>query len=141
MEPPPRRWTKVRVIAAIQDRYIAGQPVHIEGLGDLRLANAAKRRFGSWEVAVEAAGLAGRITIKKPLRRWSQELVIEEIRNWHQGGRPLEDWRTGGRQQGEPGAVLRRENLVRYLASSFEGRGIPILSTNLDQASDRRRDP
>ena len=91
LEPPPRRWTDARVIAAIQDRYIKGGPVHIEGLGDVRLANAAKRRFGSWANAVESAGLTGKVIIKKPLRRWTRDDVVTEIRAWHDSGRRLAD--------------------------------------------------
>jgi hypothetical protein len=91
VDPPPRRWTKARVTAAIQDRYIRGKPKHIEGLGDPYLANAAKRFFGSWQAAVKAAGLAGRIPIKKPLRRWSKEEVVREIQKWHDSGGRLED--------------------------------------------------
>ncbi len=91
VDPPPRRWTKTRVTAAIQNRYISGKPKNIDGLGDPYLANAAKRFFGSWQAAVEAAGLAGRIPIKKPLRRWSKEAVVREIRKWHDSGGRLED--------------------------------------------------
>ena len=68
-----------------------GHPIHVDGLGDLRLANAARRRFGSWQAAVEAAGLTGKIVVRKPLRRWSRETVIAEIQDWHQSGRPLTD--------------------------------------------------
>jgi hypothetical protein len=89
VEPSPRRWTDSRVVAAIQDRYVAGNPLHVEGLGDLKVALAAKRRFGSWQAAVEAAGLAGKIIIKKPLRRWTREAVIAEIQAWHRSGRRL----------------------------------------------------
>jgi len=82
-------WTDARVLAAIQDRYISGHPMHIEGLGDLRLSQAAKRRFGSWQAAVEAAGLSGKIPIKKPLRRWTPEEVLAELRNCHASGEQL----------------------------------------------------
>jgi hypothetical protein len=75
----PRRWTNERVIAEIQERYVRGEPKHIQGLGDLRLALAAKRRFGSWASAVSAAGLADRIPIAKPLRRWTKKQVLESI--------------------------------------------------------------
>jgi len=81
IEPPTRYWTDARVLAAIQDRYIAGNPLHIEGLGDLRLSQAAKRLFGSWQAAVEAAGLIGKIPIKKPLRRWTPEQVQASSRS------------------------------------------------------------
>ncbi|TWU39375.1 hypothetical protein [Novipirellula artificiosorum] len=79
IEPSPRYWTDVRVIAEIQERYVNGKPKHIQGLGDIRLANAAKRRFGSWAKAVKAAGLADRIPISKPLKRWTRQKVIEAI--------------------------------------------------------------
>lgn len=71
------------MLAAIQGRSIAGNPLHIEGLGDLRLSQAAKRLFGSWQAAVEAAGLIGKIPIKKPLRRRTPEQVLAELRNCH----------------------------------------------------------
>ncbi|WP_442511732.1 hypothetical protein SH528x_003445 [Novipirellula sp. SH528] len=77
--PSPRRWTNERVIAEIQERYVRGEPKHTQGLGDIRLAYAAKRRFGSWASAVDAAGLADRIPIAKPLRRWSKQQVVDAI--------------------------------------------------------------
>lgn len=82
----PRRWTNDRVIAEIQERYVQGEPKHIQGLGDIRLALAAKRRFGSWASAVAAAGLADRIPIAKPLRRWTRKQVIESIQRAVQEG-------------------------------------------------------
>ncbi len=91
IEPPRRRWTEDRIISAIQERYIAGEPQHIEGLGDIPLAQAAKRRFGSWAAAVEAAGLADRIVVRKPLRYWTAEDVIAEIQKWHAEGHAFKD--------------------------------------------------
>ncbi|MCO8122609.1 hypothetical protein NHH03_12755 [Stieleria sp. TO1_6] len=91
IEPPRRRWTEDRIISAIQERYIAGEPQHIEGLGDIPLAQAAKRRFGTWAAAVEAAGLVDRITVRKPLRYWTADDVIAEIQKWHTEGHEFKD--------------------------------------------------
>ena len=89
LEPSQRFWTESRVVAKIQDRYIAGAPLTAPALVERSLAVAAKRRFGSWPAAVEAAGLSDKIAFKKPLCCWSQELVIREILAWHESGRPL----------------------------------------------------
>lgn len=67
-EPPTGRETDERVPAAIQSRFVAGEPTHIEGSGDIPLAQAARRRFGSWAEAVKASGLADRTIVPKPLR-------------------------------------------------------------------------
>lgn len=89
LEPSRRFWTESRVVAKIQDRYIAGAPLTSPALVERSLAVAAKRRFGSWPAAIDAAGLSDKIAFKKPLCRWSQELVIREILAWHESGRPL----------------------------------------------------
>lgn len=94
IEVNPRRWTKSRVITAIQDGYIAGRPTHRVGLGDPKLDTAAKRHFGSWAAAVEAAGLIEKIPIKPPLRRWNQAKVIAEIRAWYDSGHRLAEVST-----------------------------------------------
>jgi hypothetical protein len=91
IEPRSRLWTDERVIASIQERYIHGQPKHIQGLGDIRLANAAKRRFGSWANAVQAAGLTNRVPIAKPLKRWSQGTVVQAIQQAVSDGIRLSD--------------------------------------------------
>ena len=89
-----RRWTKARVVAAIQDSYISGRPRHLIGLGDPKLASAAKRHFGSWAAAVEAAGLTEKIPIKPPPRRWDQAKVIAELRAWYDAGHRLAEVST-----------------------------------------------
>ena len=89
IEPRGRLWTEAKVLAKMQDSYIAGAPLHAVGKVDRSLAVAAKRRFGSWPAAVEAAGLSNKVTLKAPVRRWSRESVLEEILAWHQSGRSL----------------------------------------------------
>lgn len=72
---PARKWTKDRVIAAIQERQQRGLPLF--GIYDenMALSNAATRLFGSWRKALVAAGIPG----AQPLQKWSKERVIEYI--------------------------------------------------------------
>ncbi|TWU38670.1 hypothetical protein Q31b_37480 [Novipirellula aureliae] len=89
IESPAKRWTKERVVAAIQDRFIAGDASDKIGFGDEKLASAAYRHFGSWPAAVEAAGLIDKVMFKPQLRRWNQQRVIAEIQAWHDSGHRL----------------------------------------------------
>ena len=50
----PHKWTKRRIIEAIQDRYIRRVPPKVQGSA---LLQAARRYFGTWEAAVDAAGM------------------------------------------------------------------------------------
>ena len=94
LAPPPGRWTPRRVIEHIQDGRVQGRPIHIAGLGDLRLAAAAKRYFGSWRAAVAAAGLAAHLPPVVVTRCWTPQAVIDEITVCHrQGNRITELWK------------------------------------------------
>jgi hypothetical protein len=157
----PRRWTNERVIAEIQERYVRGEPKHIQGLGDIRLALAAKRRFGSWASAVTAAGLADRIPIAKPLRRWTKKQVLDSIQRATREGIPLSkvssfdqglynaakthfgSWRNAVRAAGLPTtrqqwskALILAGNLARYRSGSSLSCGHPD-NINLAAASSR----
>lgn len=89
--PKGRRWSKLKIIEAIQDRYVRGQPVNIAGFRDIKLAAAAKRHFGSWREAVAAAGLTDKYSAPTPTRSWTKDAVLEAIQTWSQQGRPLTD--------------------------------------------------
>jgi hypothetical protein len=79
LDPPPGRWSKKRIIDNIQEFYVQGRLLRINGCGDKRLADAAKRHFGSWREAVKAAGLESRLPIVADVKQWTRDLVIEEI--------------------------------------------------------------
>ena len=91
LDPKDNRWTDRRVIRKIQDYYIEGRSLSIKGCGDNRLAAAAKRRFGGWASAVEAAGLSGKYSPPPPQRVWTRRAVAQAILAWRQQGRPLTD--------------------------------------------------
>jgi hypothetical protein len=71
-------WTKPLIIEAI--RKLDGKSIH---KANPSLAVACQKQFGSIDAARIAAGLApsGRI-------RWSRTMIIRELRDWAQRGRP-----------------------------------------------------
>lgn len=58
IDPDAKKWTKDRVIAAIQDRYVKGLPVQYGRCEDRALVAAASRLFANWHNALAAAGIA-----------------------------------------------------------------------------------
>ena len=77
---PRRRWDQQQVLQELQDRHVRGRT--ISSKADVALYAAAKRQFGSWHDALVAAGL--RVGERpKPHIRWSRELIIRELREFH----------------------------------------------------------
>jgi hypothetical protein len=77
------------VIDAIRARVKKGQPVRTgaiqEDAGGLMVA--AKRYFGTWRKAAQAAGV-GRL-LGKPFRRWTKAAILEKIRRAAREGQSL----------------------------------------------------
>lgn len=85
------KWSKRRVIEAIQDLYVQ-KPSRKKG-SDPALRSAAQRRFGSWPAALRAAGVEPRV-----FERWTPERVVGEIQAWHGQGLSLTSvWRENPR--------------------------------------------
>jgi hypothetical protein len=78
-----RRWTKRRILSTIRARCASNGPTQLIGLGDPRLAKAAKRHFGSWQQAVKAAGMADRVALRKRRKRRTSEEVLAVIQQWY----------------------------------------------------------
>lgn len=79
LEPPVGRWTKKRIVEAIQERYVRGSAIRFVGFKDKALGYAARRHFGTWQAALEAAGLESRAPKHVPVRTWTRENVIATI--------------------------------------------------------------
>ena len=72
----PQRWTRSTVLAGMH-RYREQGRLSRVWREDKPLFAAAGQHFGNWNKALQAAGLPS-----KPRRRWSKELVIQELRAW-----------------------------------------------------------
>lgn len=87
-----RVWTRDRIIEQIQTYHHRGEDLswrHVSTTLDPPLAAAAIRpnRFGTWEGALEAAGLDYE-EIRRH-RRWDAETVVDELRRLHENGASL----------------------------------------------------
>jgi hypothetical protein len=74
MRPTARKWGRRRVLAALRTRKRRGLPVTSISQTDKKLYTAAYRAFGSWQGALEAAGIA-----YKPRKIWSKQRVMAEL--------------------------------------------------------------
>ena len=90
IERPPLKWSRRRIVEAIQDRYVCGRSIkHADWKNDRSLASAATRYFGSWYEAIQAAGLANAVEGPEPPVRWNKEKIIKAIQARHTTGLPL----------------------------------------------------
>ncbi|MFD1676037.1 hypothetical protein [Alicyclobacillus fodiniaquatilis] len=90
MEQQRKIWSKELIIQAIRDRHTKGESV-VSGkvyLSDERLHKAARRKFGSWNEALIAAGLDTFVTFEYP-KKWTHETVRRAIQQLHSEGKSL----------------------------------------------------
>lgn len=92
-------WTKDEVLQAIRERFEAKKPLNYMSVvaEDEALTGAARRYFGSWGKALEAAGFnydeikkaARANSVVLPPGSWSAEVIIAEIRKRANAGLSL----------------------------------------------------
>ncbi|RLT21068.1 MAG: hypothetical protein DWI28_00115 [Planctomycetota bacterium] len=94
---PHGKWSKRRIIDMIQEYYINGRRLEINGFGEKRFAENAKRYFGTWREAVKAAGLESRLPAPITTRTWSPDEVLKAIRSIAESdGNLSRAWRDTG---------------------------------------------
>lgn len=84
--PPPvvtRTWSPEAVLEAIREQSAAAKPNAFIWKSDTGLYSVAKKHFGTWRNAVAVAGL------QPAHRRWTKDLVIQEITARHMQGLSL----------------------------------------------------
>ncbi len=81
-----QHWTPEKILGAIRRRYQEGQSLQAKQVPN-SLMLAASRRFGSWGVALQMAGLDYDAITSH--RRWDREKVIAEIRKLEADQVPL----------------------------------------------------
>lgn len=133
-------WSKDRIVRAIRKHYEQGKDLlsaeFKRANRQLYSAACAKRYFGSWRRAVEAAGLDyDRI---RGRHFWSRETIIAQIRDLHAAGKSL-SWSSINRHN--PGlyrAARRRENFGSWRAA-LRAAGVEQVSTSTPKRWTRRR--
>lgn len=94
---PQGKWSKRSIIERIQEHYVSGHRLEINGFGDKRFAENAKRYFGTWREAVKEAGLGSRLPPPIKNRTWSAAEVLKAIRSISQSEGGLSNaWRDTG---------------------------------------------
>ena len=95
------RWTADSIAAEIRHRFDAGQDLSYSGVNreHLGLLRAATRHLGSWERAVESAGIP--YASVRRYRQWDRESIQVRIRELHSSGKDL-SWRHVATQLDPP---------------------------------------
>jgi hypothetical protein len=86
------RWTKKTIIEKLRDLQAGGADLsyaHAEA-ENLHILRAATWHFGSWRLALEAAGLNAEEIAR--YQKWSRERIVERIQELHAQGHDL-SWR------------------------------------------------
>ena len=81
--PVHRRWSRKLVLAELRAWHASGHRLTEIHRKNRSLFDAAKARFGTWNQAIVAAGL------KPERRRYTDEEILEEIRQRHRAGGSL----------------------------------------------------
>jgi hypothetical protein len=86
------KWNADSIAAEIRQRYETGQDLSYSGMTreNLPLLRAATRYLGSWQAAVEYAGL--NYEDVRRYRSWNRERIVERIRELYAKGEDL-SWR------------------------------------------------
>jgi hypothetical protein len=89
-------WTREKIISRIIEIYHAHGRVNtyfVQTHGDGAMYGGAMREFGSFQAAVEAAGLQyAKVCKSKPGIPWSIDRVIQEIRHRYEAGEPINSY-------------------------------------------------
>lgn len=111
---PPKRLSRGVVIRIIQQGHAAGISLPNLAKQEPGLASSARKHFGQWRRAVEAAGL-------EPSHRiWSREMIIAEIEQRLSGGRSL---RSGDRANIRVSAAAARH--FGSWTAALQAAGVP----------------
>jgi hypothetical protein len=82
------KWTPEQIIDEIQRLRHCGTPLHLSANHGKSLTRAAAMLFGSWDGALQQAGLDP-TKIRRYRKPWTREELLQEIRRKHAAGEPL----------------------------------------------------
>ena len=86
---PHVNWTRAEVVRQIKARHKAGERLSMRLVedNDPSLSYQARKRFGTWQAAITAAGLD--YAQIRMLRRWTDAEIVEALRASHRAGLPV----------------------------------------------------
>lgn len=113
--PAQRKWTKQLVLEAIRARKNQGLPMTGITKRDPALGAAALRLFGSYELALAAAGL------ERPQHGWSKQRIVEAIQDRYVKGLSLK----GPEARLDPELVSAAKRKFRSWRKALSAAGIP----------------
>lgn len=91
------KWTKETVVASILELAEKEAPLYARYilLNHGPLYTAAFNCFGGWAQAIKAAGLDYETIRKRLAKKWTRELIVQEIKERWVAGLPLNEWEAG----------------------------------------------
>jgi hypothetical protein len=89
--PRPTQWNKDKLIAALQDRHQKGLGLSKSDVrkSDDALRGAIRSHFGTHEAALIAAGFDPEIVSSKTAGHWTEQMVLQTLRDLHRDGHDL----------------------------------------------------
>lgn len=125
-----RKWTRERILSRIKQLHAAGHDLSYAAAKReyqyLVVVASGPRYFGSWDAALEAAGLDYHRIRRR--RRWTRGKILERIRHIYREGGAL-NWSTAKREQS---ALLAAASSDRHFGSwqaAVEAAGIDYAPT------------
>jgi len=87
---PERKWARDEIISEIKRLHSSGQNISCNYclFNRRELYESARRRFGTWENAVNAAGI-DYDTIRKKHKKFSRETILSELKELHCKGKNI----------------------------------------------------
>lgn len=125
------KWTKERILEEIHRRHAEGKPLNAQAVvaDEERLVGAARRHFGSWQAAIEAAGFDYH-AIAHPRKNvlppgyWSRSRVLEFARKRLEEGKDMAAGRVRIQDPKLYSAAVSHwgswENVVEALGLNYE---------------------
>ena len=120
------RWTKKLIIDELHGLHARGADLSYARAEDehLHILRAATWHFGSWRLALEAAGLDADALAR--YQKWSRERIVERIRELHAQGHDL-SWRAvSTRLDPALAAAALRPNGFRSWREAIAASGLDI---------------
>lgn len=85
---PPRKWTPELIVKTIKKLNQKG--LSLNPTKNPLLYEAAVRQFGTYEKALQAAGLSFKKLSIRRVKRWNRDKIIKTIQNLHRKGKCLD---------------------------------------------------